>query len=111
MNQIDDEVKDATIMCGQQTAMNAERVAIALMNAAVSAGASIEQLKEALVILAGTVGAVTSMTAEEVALALDCVQPKVKETEPTYTKSFVRPRIVHQVLERKPRHLIKKIIR
>lgn len=41
----------------------------------------------------------------------DEIYSQQKEKRELYKLNFKRPRIQHQVLDRKPRHLIKKIIR
>ncbi|UYB50366.1 hypothetical protein OCI51_27760 (plasmid) [Lysinibacillus capsici] len=111
MIEFDGEVKDVAVVTGQQTAMNAERVAEALMQIAEAFGASVEQLQEALMFVVGNVGMATSMTAEEVATALNCLKSHSQVVKPIHKLNFNRPRIVHQVFNRKPRNRVNKIIR
>lgn len=105
------EIKDAAVVTGQQTAMNAERVAEVLMQFAEAFGASVEQVQEALMFVVGNVGRSTSMTAEEVAAALNCLKSHSQVVKPIHKLNFNRPRIVHQVFNRKPRSRVNKIIR
>lgn len=111
MTELGREIKAAAVVTGQQTAMNAERVAEALMQIAEAFGASVEQLQEALMFVVGNVGRSTSMTAEEVAAALNCLKPHSQVAKPIHKLNFNRPRIVHQVFNRKPRSRVNKIIR
>lgn len=105
------EIKDAAVVTGQQTTMNAERVAEVLMQFAEAFGASVEQVQEALMFVVGNVGRSTSMTAEEVATALNCLKSHSQVAKPIHKLNFNRPRIVHQVFNRKPRSRVNKIIR
>ncbi|MBG9479401.1 hypothetical protein [Lysinibacillus sphaericus] len=109
MNEVDREIKDAAITSGQQISMRVEEVADALINIAETYGASVTQLKEALMIFARTTNDLT-MSPEEVATMVNCIEPRRQETKLIYKMCFNRPRIVHQVSNRKPRNLIKKII-
>ncbi|MFY0521006.1 hypothetical protein ACOMCU_24755 [Lysinibacillus sp. UGB7] len=111
MNEFGKEIKDAAVSIGPQTFKNAEEIANALMHIAEVFGATIKQLQEALMIAARNTGDITAMTGEEIGAALNCMEPCRQETKPIHKMCFVRPRIVHQVSSRKPRHLIKKIIR
>lgn len=105
------ELKDAVVVTGQQTAMNAERVAELLMQFAEAFGTSVEQLQEALMCVVGNVGSSTSMTAEEVAAALNSLKSHSQVVKPIHKLNFNRPRIIHQVFNRKPRSRVNKIIR
>lgn len=111
MNELDREIKDAAVNTGLQTSMNAERVAIALMHIAEAFGTSMEQLQDAVMQVALNTGISTTMTAEEIETALNCMEPGIQETKLEHKLCFNRPRIAHQVNNRKPRNLIKKIIR
>lgn len=65
------------------------------------------EIKDAAV----SIGLQTGVSAEELATALNCMEPCIQETKPEHKLCFNRPRIVHQVNNRKPRNVIKKIIR
>lgn len=110
MIELDKGMKDTAIVFGQETAMHAERVAAALMQIAEVWGASVEQLQEAMMMVAGSVGIYTS-TAEEVATALESIEPRRQVMKQIHKMCLKRPRIVHQVFNRKPRNRVKKIIR
>lgn len=105
------EIKNAVVTCGQQTAKDAERAAIVLIHFAEAFGASVEQLKEALMHVAESVGNLTSMSTVEAETALNCMQPQRQVIKPIHKLNFNRPKIIHQVSNRRPRHLVKKIIR
>lgn len=107
MNQIGEEVKVAAIMVGQQTAMNGEQIAIALVGIAELFRTNIEQLKEALTGLSMN----TSMTAEEVAIALNSIEPRRQAKKSIHKLNLKRQRITHQVSNRKPQNSVRKIIR
>ncbi|ACA41252.1 hypothetical protein J2D69_15955 [Lysinibacillus sphaericus] len=111
MIELDKGMKDTAIVFGQETAMHAERVAAALMQIAEAWGASVEQLQEAMMMFAGNVGIFTSMTAEEVATALESIEPRRQVMKQIHKLCLKRPRIVHQVFNRKPRNRVNKIIR
>jgi len=110
MNGLDREIQDAAVIAGQRTFMNAEEIADALMYIAEAFGASVAQLQEAMMIATRTTNDL-SMSPEEVATMISCMEPRRQETKSIYKKCFNRPRIVHQVSDRKPRNLVKKIIR
>lgn len=111
MMELDKDIKDAVNAIGQQAASSGELVAAALMQIAEAWGASMEELRNALMIVSGNVGISTSMTAEELAIALECMEPQEQVMKQVYKLSFKRPRIVHQVSNRKPRNPVHKIIR
>lgn len=109
--ELDKDIKDVVNSIGQQAASSAELVAAALMQIAEAWGASMEELRNALMIVSGNVGISTSMTAEELAIALECMEPHEQVMKQVHKLSFKRPRIVHQVSNRKPRNRVNKIIR
>jgi len=110
MNELDRDIRDSAVMMGLQTGVSAAEVADALIHIAKVFRVNMKQLQEALMIAAPTINDLT-MSAEELATALNCMEPCIQETKPEHKLCFNRPRIVHQVSNRKPRHLIKKIIR
>lgn len=109
--ELDKDIKDVVNSIGQQAASSAELVAAALMQIAEAWGASMEELRNALMIVSGNVGISTSMTAEELAIALECMEPHEQVMKQVHKLSFKRLRIVHQVSNRKPRNRVNKIIR
>lgn len=111
MMDLDKDIKDVVVATGQQAASSAEMVATALMQFAEAWGASVEQLQEAMMMVAGSVGIFTSRTAEEVATALTCMEPRRQVMKQFHKLCLKRPRIVHQVSNRQPRNRVKKIIR
>jgi len=111
MMELNKDIKDAVNAIGQQTASSAERVAAVLMQIAEAFGASVEQLQDALAALTMNTGGLTSMSADELATALNTMNPHRQVIKPIHRLNCNRPRITHQVSIRKPRHLVKKIIR
>lgn len=111
MTELDRDMKGVVVATGQQIAMSAERVAAVLMQIAEAFGASVEQLQDALVALTMNTGSLTSMSADEIATALNNTNPCRQVIKPIHKLNFNRPRIIHQVSIRKPKHLVKKIIR
>lgn len=104
------ELRVAVVVTGQQTAMNAERAEV-IIQFAEAFGTSVERVQEALMFVVGNIGRSTSMTAEEVATALNCLKSHCQVAKPIHKLNFNRPRIVHQVINRKPRNRVNKIIR
>lgn len=111
MTGLDRDMKDAIVFTGQQIAMSAESVAVALMQIAEAWGASMEELQNALMSVTGNVGISTSMTAEELAIALECMEPHEQSMKQVHKLCLKRPRIIHQVSNRQPRNRVNKIIR
>ncbi|MEY9980096.1 hypothetical protein [Lysinibacillus sp. RC79] len=70
-----------------------------------------KRFAEAMIIVAESVGRL-SVTVKELTTALNIMEPRKQEIKPIFNnRCFDKPRITHQVLSRKPQHLIKKIIR
>lgn len=111
MMDVDKDIKDVVVATGQQAASSAEIVAAALMQIAEAWGASMEELQNALMIVTGNVGISTSMTAEELAIALEYMEPHEQVVKQIHKLCLKRPRIVHQVFNRQPRNRVNKIIR
>lgn len=111
MNELDRDMKGAIVFTGQQIAMSAESVAAALMQIAEVWGTSMEELQHALMIVTGNAGISTSMTAEELAITLKCMEPHEQVMKQVHKLCLKRPRIVHQVSNRQPRNRVNKIIR
>ena len=97
MNELDRDIKGA------------KEIADALMYIAEVFGENAKQLAEALMIATRTTNDLI-MSFEEFATMVNCMEPRRQETKPIYKMCFDRPRIVHQVSNRRPRNLVKKII-
>jgi len=74
-------------------------------------GSSVEQLQDVLVALTMNTGNLISMSADEMATALNNMNSHRQVIKPIPKLNFNRPKIIHQVSTRKPKHLVKKIIR
>ncbi|WKT76967.1 hypothetical protein [Lysinibacillus fusiformis] len=105
------KAEGAAVVTRQQTASSAEKVAAALMQIAEAWGASMEELQIALMMVTGNVGISTSMTAEELAIALECIEPHEQVMKQVHKLCLKRPHIIHQVSNRQPRNRVNKIIR
>jgi len=89
-----------------------EEVATALEAACNLEKTEAEQLAESMIVLAESVNQF-SVTLEEVTAVLNLMREESNQVVKYSYRNiyFDKPRIDHQVLSRKPRHLVKKIIR